>query len=319
MKNTFCGFSLLLLCAMVFFDCSKTRIDDDKTEPEQVVKIDSVYLIEHFDDMVVSDNNVLRSISILRSLDVHFEKIGTINRSGRTEIQGCSIYDGFLFQCYHSNEFIDLISLDDFKRKATILLEPETIVHCNDVSFGGRKYNESDQFPVLYIQQRSNASAVNAYRIISNQDSYDASLIQTISFTPCKSSVSAVDAKNNLFYVLYNAGEGVLLASYEVPSFNKESVTINPSKDGKKKPYLMPAMKVTQDMVFYNHYLIISTGYSGEGELWFVDVTTGVARKIDLVAEGLRLEPEGLSVYQGKLYLVFNSFACYCMDIAPLS
>lgn len=323
MKNLTVVLSLLMLVAIVLFGCSKASFEEEQIIPE--VKIDTVYVIDYSDNIniinniVVLDDEVLHSIALLASFEIDFVKIGVIDKSEkRPDIQGCCIYDGIMFQCYHTNEIIDLISVDSLKRKASILLESNTIIHCNDVSFGGRKYQESDHFPVLYIQQRGYASTVNAYRIWKNQDFYDASLIQSIVFSPCNYSVSTIDAKRSLFYVLYDNGDGTILSSYDIPAFNKTTTDVNLLKEAKNKSFFMPLTKVTQDMAFFDHYLFISSGYSGEGELWIVDVNTSMARRIDLPSYGIKAEPEGLSFYQGKLYLVMNNYNCYTLDISSL-
>ena len=319
MKNIPLFFIFMFVSAIVSFGCSKTNIDDGDEEVIPEYHLDSVYLFEHFDNFDGLDSKVAHSISVLKSLDVHFERIGTLDHSeGHTYNQGCSVYDGVLFQCYHSNDIIDLISIDDLKREETILLEPETIIHCNNVNFGGRKVRESDPFPVLYIQQRGYASTLNVYRILYKQGFYDASLIQTITFKECKSSVSAVDTKNNLFYIFYNTGEDKIIACYDIPSFSKESITIDLSKERKNRPRILQLTKVTQDMVFVDHFLFISSGYAGEGELWIIDVTSGVARMVNLVDNGLKAEPEGLTVYDGQLYLVMSNFNCYSLDVTSL-
>ena len=228
--------------------------------------------------------------------------------------QGFAIYDKYLFNCHHSNDIIDVFDLETQKSIAYLHLEPDMIIHCNNVNFGSEFYSENDRFPILYIQQRGYACKLNAYRIICSGDTFlTAEKVQTIYFGPCKSCINAIDTRNNLLYALYDYNGKNFISSFQMPSVHAGDITIN--LQSAYKSYYSPYTKICQDTAFDDKFLYILCGYNNEGELWIIDMDNKKARVIDLPKYNLFAEPEGIDIYNRSIIVSFPNKPLYCINI----
>jgi len=263
---------------------------------------------------IISDVNADDTLIIKENPEIEIEKLFTFNTKATTSNQGFAIYNNYMFQCYHTNNIIDIIDLNIKKVITSILLEPEELVHCNDVNFSECFFELSDQFPLLYVQQRGYANRLNAYRIISDGDSlFSASLVQTISFSPCSYSVTALSKSNNILYVIYGYKKERYLSTFYVP-FYKGGDTRLEMKNA-LKTYLLPSTKVIQDTAADDRYLYFLCGYGNEGELWQIDLNKNEARVIDLPSYNLKGEPEGIDYYEDSLLVSFLGRAVYKIKV----
>lgn len=285
----------LFFVPYLFFSCSS---DDDFTED-----FEKQGLLETIN--VVSSINVDDSLKIKDYLGVEIEKFFSFKTKATTTNQGFAIYNNKLFQCYHSNSIIDVIDLDIKEVTNSILLEPEELVHCNNVNFGGYFYDFNDKYPLLYVQQRGYANKLNAYRILVEGDSiFTAELVQTISFSPCFSSVTSISRESNILYVFYDYHNKRYLSTFYLPDFRGGDVSLE--MKNALKTYLLPSTKVIQDTAADDKYLYFLCGYSYEGELWQIDMDTNEARVIDFPSYNYKSEPEGIDCYEDGLLVTFG-------------
>ena len=254
------------------------------------------------------------SLVIKEHPEVEIEKFFSFKTKATTTNQGFAIFDNMMFQCYHTNNIIDIIDLSIKKVISSIYLEPEELVHCNDVNFGADFYEPEDKYPLLYIQQRGYANKLNAYRIVMEEDSLlSASLIQTISFTPCSKSVTSINSTNNILYVMYVYNKARYLSTFYVPHFKGGDISLD--MRNAIKTYILPSKKVIQDSAANEKYLYFLCGYGKEGEIWQIDMDTNEARVIDLPSYNLKGEPEGIDCYEDGLLVSFLGRAVYKIRI----
>lgn len=228
--------------------------------------------------------------------------------------QGFAIYDKYLFNCHHSNDIIDVFDLETQKLIAYLPLEPDMIIHCNNVNFGSEFYSEDDEFPILYIQQRGYACKLNAYRIICSGDSIiTAEKVQTIYFASCKSCINAIDTKNNLLYAIYEYKGKRYTSSFKLPSVHDGDMSIHPK--AACKSFYTPYTKESQDTAFDDRFLYVLCGYNNEGELWIIDIDNKKARVISLPKYNLFAEPEGIDIYNGSIIVSFPNNPLYGITI----
>lgn len=256
-------------------------------------------------DSVSTDSLIINGKS-----EIEFTKLFKLSCSSRKDPQGIAIYDKYLFHCHHSNDIIEVFNLETKKSIASISLEPDNIIHCNNVNFGPEFYSQEDKFPILYIQQRGYACKLNAYRIICNGDSIvTAKKLQTISFDSCNSCVNTIDMKNNLLYAIYEYNGKKYISSFKMPSVKVGDIGIN--LRNALKTYYSPYTKIGQDTAFDDKYLFVLCGYNNEGELWRIDMVNKKAKVIDLAKHGMNAEPEGIDVYKGKIVVFFPNNPLY--------
>ena len=290
--------------------------DTTNTNPTDTFKIVKNDTIIVGNDTIINpkDSIIADSLQSAYQPEITYSKLFTLSSTSRNTTQGFAIYDKYLFNCHHTNDVIDIFDLETKKKVSEIHLEPETIVHCNNVNFDSEFYSEDDRFPLLYIQQRGYASKLNVYRIICNGDSIiTADKIQTISFESCSWGINTIDNRRNLLYTFYGYGGNNYLSSFRMPSYREGDVSIHPKSA--YKTYYCPYKKVGQDTAFNDKYLYITCGYSKEGELWRIDIENKTAKLIDLTRYKLTGEPEGLDIYKGDILLSFFNKALYRITI----
>lgn len=282
---------------------------------------DTITIVKNDTTIVGNDTIITPKDSILADSihstyqpEITYTKLFTLNSTSKNTTQGFAVHDKYLFNCHHTNDVIDIFDLETKKAVGAIHLEPETIVHCNNVNFGSERYLEDDKFPLLYIQQRGYASKLNVYRIVSKGDSaFAAEKIQTISFESCSWCINTIDKSRNLLYTFYGYNGNNYLSCFRMPSYREGDITIHPKSA--YKTFFCPYKKVGQDTAFDDKYLYITCGYSKEGELWRIDMDNKMARLIDLTKYKLNGEPEGLDIYKGDILLSFLSKALYRITI----
>ena len=258
--------------------------------------------------------NVDDSLVIKEHPEVVIEKFFSFKTKSTTTNQGFAIYNNLMFQCYHTNNIIDIIDLNIKKVTSSIFLEPDELIHCNNVNFGADFYEIDDKYPLLYIQQRGYENKLNAYRIYMDKDSLlSASLVQTISFSPCSRSVTSISSSNNNLYVIYVYNKARYLSIFNVPDSKWGDIKLD-MKDA-IKTYILPSTKVMQDSAANGKYLYFLCGYGKEGEIWQIDMDTNEARVIDLPSYNLKGEPEGIDCYEDGLLVSFLGRAVYKIRI----
>ncbi len=328
---------LISLFLMLLSACGSA--DNFIEELENTSPIDSIFVIPHHpndssnvipaDTIIAGNDTTIASkdslsntskpiandtLSINSHPEIESIKLFQIKSESKNTNQGLAIYGNILFNCHHSNDYIDVYNLESKEKIASIQLEPEDIVHSNNVNFGSEFYSEDDKFPLLYIQQRGYASKLNVYRIICERDSlFSAEKIQTISFESCSWCINTIDNTRNLLYSFYGYKGKNYLSCFRMPSYREGDITIHPQSA--IKTFISPYKKVGQDTAFDNIYLYILCGYSNEGELWRIDIDNKTAKVIDLVSNGLKKEPEGIDFFNGIIIMSFNDNNLYKIKI----
>lgn len=254
------------------------------------------------------------SLQVKDRPEIEYTKLFRLTSTSKNSSQGFAIYGNMLFHCHHSNDVIDIFNLETQEKVASIYLEPETIVHCNNVNFGSEFYHKDDKYPLLYVQHRGYACKLNVYRILCNGDSIvGADKVQTISFDSLSWCINTIDIGNNLLYAIYGYNGTHYISSFRLPSVKEGDVTINPRSA--YKTYYSPYTKIGQDTAFDNGYLYVICGYSKEGELWRIDIANKTARMIDFTKYGLNGEPEGIDIYNGDIMVSFLNAPLYRIKI----
>lgn len=296
----------LITLAVLVMQFSCLGKDDMMDTFDSLLQVDTINIVPTLqigDTLLVND-----------TIQIELEKFFSFKTESQTSNQGMAIYDNKMFQCYHSNNIIDIFDLENIKKIASIRLKPEELIHSNNVYFGKDFYDFNDSYPILYIQKRGYANKLNAYHICSEADTvFNAELVQALSFFNCERSVSVIDRTYNTLYIIYENGVNKYIAAFDIPSLSEEEINIDVRKA--IRTYSLPCKKVIQDTACDDKFLYFLCGLANKGELWKIDMKTGEALTIDLPSNKLKGEPEGIDCYKDWVVVSFVGHSVYKLRI----
>ncbi len=200
------------------------------------------------------------------------------------------------------------------------------IWHCNSASFSTLRYDQDDVFPVLYTSVKNDANgrcAWVAYRIIPTYtddeiSSFTIEQVQVIHLPVmtdenCLGETNVcVDAQNEVLWGFgHNSRAGAdnrgigMFTQFPMPPLSETEVTWEDS-DIVQSFSIGSPIGAFQDGFIHNGKLYFARGYESAGHI-SLQVVDLYARKmqvtfVDLLANGFTEEPEGLFLYNGKIY-----------------
>jgi hypothetical protein len=267
--------------------------------------------------------------------DVKLDKVTRIG-GGR---QDGDIY-GDLYFSFNGSGNCWVYSLEDYSLVSTFTLDKaeQSKPHSNSVSFGKVKYDENDEFPLLYtniyntygISAKDKYGTCNVYRITRSGDVFESSLVQIIRIgftddTTLWASPSgdvrpygnfAVDGEGNKLYAftMRDASKTTEVFAFELPSHTAgetDAVTgaklVTLDKADILKHFSVGYSYYVQGAVFANGRIYSLEGFSSSTAnrpaMKVINVESGVIEcNVDLYGLGLVREPEAVFVIEGIPY-----------------
>lgn len=254
--------------------------------------------------------------------------------------QDGAIYGGYLFS-FNKAGICKVYSVDTYKHVSDFTLDKINVItpHSNSVCFSSLKYDESDEFPLLYCNvynnyknDRSYDGTCAVYRIQRNGTSFTSTLVQVIKigFTNDTQRWSSpdgdtrpfgnfvVDTDNNRLYAftMRDASKTTRFFSFTLPAVNDG--VLDSSLGVKKVTLEVDDIIDTFDTEYFN-YLQGATYYNGKiyslegftddttnkATLRVVDTATkSICEKIDLYGLNLKAEPETVFVLNDTGYYI---------------
>lgn len=247
------------------------------------------------------------------------------------QLQGCDCYNDYLFQCIDSNAKIGVFDL-----KTRTLIEKVSMIdtnanyHCNCVSFGTEKYDNADEYPLLYISMQDPNSSVTTvhkclvFRVQYIGGHFTFTLVQTITYPEWAEGFyyanAVVDKENKKMILLsltnypYIGDYGNTLKYYvfDLPKLSDGNVTLQIADSLYNATiYDIPA---NQDAKVYNNKLYLSTA-TNYGKIYVVDLSTNkVVSIVDLYNNGISAEPEGLAIYDERILSIQSDRKVYELE-----
>lgn len=220
--------------------------------------------------------------------------------------QGFAIYGGYAFSMHDKGECVIL----DIKRKKYInsfVVEGNT-GHCNNASFGIEFYSRESQFPLFYVTEcrGERACYVNDITLQGSR------LVQKIFYMgdeitgPCD---WAVDAEQKLLYLYCTIDNQRTLMWFSLPrlsdSDNKGEVHLYP-KDALGS---IPAgdIKIPQGSLIAGDYIFLAEGVPPRHTALNVIDRHSAQRLMHLDLTETGIEPEGIAIYRGWIYLSLHT------------
>ena len=220
--------------------------------------------------------------------------------------QGFAIYGGYAFSMHDKGECVIL----DIKRKKYInsfVVEGNT-GHCNNASFGTEFYSRESQFPLFYVTECRGERAC----YVNDITLQGSCLVQKIFYMgdeitgPCD---WAVDAEQKLLYLYCTIDNQRTLMWFSLPrlsdSDNKGEIHLYP-KDALGS---IPAgdIKIPQGSLIAGDYIFLAEGVPPRHTALNVIDRHSAQRLMHLDLTETGIEPEGIAIYRGWIYLSLHT------------
>ena len=223
-----------------------------------------------------------------------------------------------------------MISIYDMETKEhiyNITMTPVSTYHCNNINFGSEKYDQNDDFPLLYISMENvDEHKCLVYRIQESSGIFSATLVQTITY-PTPSVVSmyypncVLDNINKLFYIIgytqnsYVAANNnyLKICAYNMPSLSEGNVLLDIADA--LYTFEVRSLTATQGCFVYGGNIIQVYGLPVvDVNMYIGQISTASKRfttLIDLNEIKLPYEPESIFMYKNNIYVLFVNRQIY--------
>lgn len=257
--------------------------------------------------------------------------------------QDGAIYNGYLFRFNAAGNCmvyrLSDISDDSVPICSFVLDKSDMIVpHCNSVAFGGKRYNENDEFPLLYCNIYNNyAKADNkqlgvtcVYRFMRDGDIFTTTLVQVIEIgftddTIWKSANCddvrpygnfAIDTENGIYYAFTMRDETLTTRyfAFDLPSIHDgiydDTLGVNRmvlTKEKIRSFFDCEYHRYVQGACFHNGILYSLEGFTNSENnppaIRFIDVNNQKQERVYYFADSnMNIEPEFIDFENGICY-----------------
>lgn len=269
------------------------------------------------------------------------------------ELESCqdgAIYSDFIFHFSKDGECF-VYSLKSLEKISYFILDRSDIVipHANSVCFSSMFYDESDEFPLIYINVYNNYSNSEdrregqccVYRILRNETEFQSSLIQIIKIDfvnnldlwkstldnsdvrPYGNFVVDTDKYRLYSFIMRDKTKTTRFFEFSLPMVNSENYLqfdgveiINLSEEDIISQFDCSYFEFIQGCCYSNGKIFTVEGFNNVEyavpKLRIIDlVKQQEIAKIELSAIGLIYEPEFLDYYKDEIYFADNNGYLY--------
>lgn len=219
--------------------------------------------------------------------------------------QGFAIYGRYGFSVHDKGQCV-IIDMKRRKFVNTFILEGNT-GHCNNASFGVEKYSKESKFPLLYVTE-CRGDRVCYVNDISLEG---ARMVQRIIYDGkdiAGPADWAVDRRNRLIYLYCTINNLRALKWFALPRLADSDANgeVHLREEDALGSITAGDIAIPQGSLIYRHRAYLPDGIPPRPtRLHITDMQGGNSRTIDLSYLGL--EPEGVAVRRGWLYVSFHT------------
>ena len=239
-------------------------------------------------------------------------------------------YNGLIFQFIDGNNYVYVHDAENGDLIQTIQMsDPNPQYHNNSVSFGEKKYENSDNFPLIYASQENSVqNKCNVYRVVGERGNMNLVLVQTIHY-PTNSETNLyyhncmIDNKNNYIIIggLRNQqwqrdNKNIINYMYfKLPDIAQGSdIQLNILNMIARTPDFKN-MPTTQGGFCYNGLLYQCFGVDTPQLFMIFDINKMFfMSQINLSDEVGNYEPEGAFVYNNRIHIVYSGGKIYKIE-----
>lgn len=274
------------------------------------------------DDNIKNIGNELKEIyptKLTKLLDFTIEKAIDV-----TSGYGDAVcFDGNVFQFIDGNEFCYIHDAETGTLVQTLTMpNPNKSYHNNCVTLGG-KYNDSDEFPLIYAAQEEPRKCI-VYRVNKIEGQYSLSVVQEILY-PVNDVISLafIDCLIDSY-----KGKLVMVGLKNTPWIDTDKNTLQYIVFNLPNTTTSQVQLTEDDIIFRSvEYENFPTHQGGEMRYGMLYQVFGVespqklliwemekdrfVKEINLTEELANREPEGLYIYKDKIHIVYKGGAVY--------
>lgn len=242
------------------------------------------------------------------------EVIGNLTMT--TNLQGAAIWNNYLFQFDTNLNHCEVYDLETKQSIQLITLTPITNFHAGSGGFSSIFYDSNDPFPLLYISSMSAAKTIGVFRITGSIGNLTITRIQTITlsvdFYLPNITIDRYTNQVIVFGYLQNSysvstNNASVFCCFEIPDASISAVTITDVKYKTYAPFIYAQQGAYAEMGrLYLSYGVSSNSY-GAGLIIYDYYNRNIVNIVGFNDTELgQIEPEGLGVYNKKLYMTCN-------------
>ena len=222
-----------------------TYVNDTVFKRDTIYKSDTI--INDFGDTIINADTIINTDTIVNSdtivnNDTVVIKPFTISeymaqtaRNGDTQAADC--YNGLLFHFMDNNDAVFIYNLETKEYLGEVKLTRNTNNHCNNVSFSRTFYEESDEFPLLYVSggKKNTYNHIQVYRIQRDSSFFNITKVQEITFpTATENNMlymtnAVMDNEHNLLYIYGYLSGKTIISKMNIPTVHTEKITLTDS------------------------------------------------------------------------------------------
>ena len=214
-------------------------------------------------------------------------------------VQGLLVRDGYAFVFHHGGQVI-VYNLDAKQFVSSYYL-PGNKSHCNNASFGTRKYSAKSQFPLAYISDCNWDGSCYVYDLYTDHavEVQRIFLIDTPVPVECGTGWFIDETTNKLYMHWYGK-----VWTFRIPSKHRKTVSL--SVKGKKAAGTMNTPAVHQGACAYQGYHFFPNGFAGEPTYMTVnDPASGQTWSFRTDTTVCPFEPEGVCGWNDGIYVTY--------------
>ena len=232
-----------------------------------------------------------------------FERYMVLLRQG-TSFQDNTIYGDLLFQSHHSNDVVDVYNLSTRKFEYSIESSPEETMHNNTVDFGPYKFDDDDEFPILYMSGRGVTHHTNAFRIVDTDHGKELKKIQKINFRGERWTTTSIDRESHIMCVCHEEARDTLYSMIRIPDYSDNELEYSINEGTRIDSIRISLKQIGQGRAINKGIMYHLSGMAGDGRLNIINLATHETYcNIPLERMGITAEPEGLCFWDDNIMI----------------
>lgn len=241
--------------------------------------------------------------------------------SSSLSMQGSAIYGTTLFQFANGHSSVFVYDLENKKQLGTISTKKNSKWHNNQATFSHSFYDESDEFPLLYVSQiEPSEQSIQVWRIVRKEELFDLQLVQQIKLPYDNDNnnlfhFNIVIDDHDEFFWLYSRNRTTSMgqiSKWKLPDFHMEKVTLEEDDILFRFPIDLNLSDAQGGTMFGQRiYFVQGVPNRSALQLHIINTNTQQILSFNLREFNFSVEPEGLSFFHDHLICATNRKGLY--------
>ena len=316
MKRFFSIFLLSVFCALAFSACNED--DEEDFRPYKPIYEDPSASDKEKtpQDDGPTDTAPDDSCQRITKISLLMEQY-----SSSRSMQGSAVYGSILFQFVANNYCVFVYDIDKKEYLGTISCKTNSKWHNNQATFSHTFYEEGDEFPLLYTSQiHPEEQSIQVWRVLRTENLFELKLVQSMKLPMDTDDNNlyhfnmVIDDKDEFFW-LYSRNRTTSMgqiSKWKLP--DPYISTVDLAEENMLERFSIDVnMGDAQGGTMLGHRIYFVRGVPGRSLLYLhiVNVNTQEVTSFNLRDYNFKVEPEGLSFYQGRFICTTNRLGIF--------